>query len=199
VGEERSGLTESEVSQSLVERILQKDRTAEAEMVQRYQRGLYVMLFNRAKNKALAEDIAQESLTLVLTKVRNNDLRDPTKLAAYIIQIGKNQLLMHYRQQSKFDIIDDADLDSITHGQAAHTTPEQAAINEQLGELIQEVLSELKQTRDQDIIKGFYLSGKTKQDLCDVHKVTPAHFDRVLYRARERFKKLWTCVSQEKL
>ena len=46
---------EASVSASLVERILSGDAAAEAEMVKRYQKGLGVMLFNRSRDRYLAE------------------------------------------------------------------------------------------------------------------------------------------------
>lgn len=179
---------ESQVSQELVGRIVSGDKSAETEMVQRYQRGLQVMLVNRSKDKYLAEDITQETWALVLGKLRKDELRNPERLAAFIIQIGKNQLIMHYRKQGKQRISDDSDLNSI---ESSDASPEQLIINQQLGDMMQEVLTELGQARDREVIKEFYLLGKDKAQLCEQFEISPAHFDRVLYRAKERFKKLW--------
>ena len=49
----------------------------------------------------------------------------------------------------------------------------------------------MTQTRDQDLLKRFYLSGDTKGDLCAEYGLTDSHFDRVIFRARQRFKSIW--------
>ena len=65
--------------------------------------------------------------------------------------------------------------------------------------MMQEVLSELGQERDRDIIQKFYLFGLSKSQLCEQYEISPAHFDRVLYRAKERFKVIWLAKQSENL
>ena len=93
-------IDEATIAQQLVERILAGDRLAETELVQRYDRGLYTVLLNESKDESLAKDITQESWELLLASIRNDKLKDPKKLSAYIIQTGKYRLLMHYRKHS---------------------------------------------------------------------------------------------------
>lgn len=184
----QNALTEAQVSEKLVGRILEGDQEAEREMVLRYERGLGVMLYNRSKDHALASDIAQETWLLVLQKVRDNQLRDKQKLAAFIIQIAKNQLIMQQRKKSKNQLLsEDKSGEIVDTGR----TPEKAFIDAQLSLCVTRLLDELTVDRDKQILQRFYLIGDNKQELCQEFDLTPAHFDRVLYRARERFKVLW--------
>jgi len=181
-------MTEAEVSAGLVDRILNGDRAAETEMVKRYERGLGVMLYNRSHDAALASDVAQETWLLVLQKVRNNQLRDKKKLAAFIIQIAKNQLIMSQRKASKVQMVsEDGASEVIDEG----VSPEQALVNSQLGHCVSRLLDELTVERDKQILQRFYLVGDDKHELCAEFNLTSAHFDRVLYRARARLKTLW--------
>lgn len=182
-------VTEASVARQLVERITAGDTSAETEMVERYHRGLVAMLYNRSKDRSLAEDVAQDTWVLALQKVRNQELRDTSKLASFITQIGRNQLIMSYRASSKQQYSDDDELGELPDQQAQ--TPEQSLVNSQLGHVIGTLLDELTQDRDRDLIKRFYLSGDCKFELCKEYDLTEAHFDRVLFRARQRFKKLW--------
>jgi RNA polymerase sigma-70 factor (ECF subfamily) len=168
--------------------MLDGDQSAEQEMVERYQRGLGVMLFNRARDRQLADDIAQDTWVLVLQKVRDNQLRDQTKLAAFIIQIAKNQLIMRMRSGSKRTFVTE---DEVGEMPDSGKTPEQQLANEQLGDCVASLMGQLKVDRDREILQRFYLVGDDKQALCDEFGLSHAHFDRVLYRARERFKSLW--------
>lgn len=180
--------SEASVSESLVERILSGDSSAEAEMVKRYQKGLGVMLFNRSRDRYLAEDVAQETWVLVLNKLRSDKLRDRRRLAAFIIQIAKNQLIMRQRSQKNHGSVDEEGSDSLHD---TKLSPEQELGRAQLGQSVTTMLDELKVDRDREMLRRFYLIGDEKDQLCEEFELTPAHFDRVLYRARERFKSLW--------
>lgn len=180
--------SEAEVSRDLVARIISGDQRAEHEMVERYQRGLSVMLFNRSRDRDLANDIAQDTWLLVLQKIRGNDLRDPSKLAAFIIQIAKNQLIMRQRGQNRYQHVSEDEAGEISD---TGLTPESAVANHQLGQCVADLMRELTVDRDRELLRRFYLLGDDKQALCDELELSPAHFDRVLYRARERFKTLW--------
>jgi len=180
--------SEASVSESLVERILSGDTNAEEEMVKRYQKGLGVMLFNRSSDRSLAEDIAQETWVLVLNKLRGNELRDRRRLAAFIIQIAKNQLIMRQRSSKNHESVNEEEGSYLSDPKPS---PEQALGRAQLGQSVSAMLDELKVDRDREILRRFYLVGDEKDQLCEEFDLTPAHFDRVLYRARERFKSLW--------
>jgi len=180
--------TEREIAIELVSKIKQRDSKAEQDMIQRYERGLKAVLFQKSKDHSIVDDVMQDTWIIVLDKVRNGEVREPGKLAAFIVQTGKYQLIMRFRKQSRTE----GSLDENTAEPLANVlTPEQESQNRQLGELINVVFSELKQPRDKEIISAFYVSGESKAQLCDKYDLTPAHFDRVLFRARQRFKTLW--------
>ncbi len=180
--------SESQVATNLVEQIQLGNKAAEQELVRRYQKGLEVVLFQRTSDRFMLEDVIQDTWVIVITKVRNEELRDPSRLAAFIIQVAKNQLIMKFRKHRK----NEEPLDDVKHEPLSTIlTPEQESQNAQLGETINIVFSELKQPRDQEILRKFYLSGEPKSALCREYGLTPSHFDRVLFRARKRFKELW--------
>ena len=178
---------EAEVAKNLVEQIVSGDHRAEAEMVSRYERGLITMLRNRSKDRHVAEEVAQDTWMVVLTKVRKNELRDASKLAAFISQVGRNQLLMRYRSQAR----DPQQLDEPDTFQAQKLSPEDSLVNNQLGAAIEKMFGMLSQDRDRQILQQFYHVGVSKQELCRRFSLSDSHFDRVLFRARERFKSIW--------
>lgn len=175
-------------STSLVERIQQGDSQAEREMVDRYSKGLNAMLFSRCHDRALSEDVAQDTWILVIKKVRQQELHDSARLTGFVMQIAKNQLIMAMRNRTKriFLSVDDAAEVSDTG-----PTPDQSVINRELGKAISSALNEMSKPRDRELIKRFYLVGDSKEQLCKEYNLTHAHFDAVLSRARKRFKKLW--------
>src|SRR5690349_17154162 len=74
----------------LVRRIEAGDRDAEAELVARFSHGLLLMLRQLCRNPALADDLHQETLALVLQKVRRGEVREPERLAAFIRSTARN-------------------------------------------------------------------------------------------------------------
>jgi RNA polymerase sigma-70 factor (ECF subfamily) len=181
-------MTEAQAAESLVERILKGDQTAEQEMVERYNRGVLFMLRHRSKNRALAEDISQETWRIVLQKVRAGDLKDHSRLSAFIVQTAKNQLLMHYRSshQTKVTLDDKADETVDMSDQ-----PQQVLEKYNLAQVVKKLVSELKTPRDRELIMRFYLQEEDKQSICQDYQLSELHFNRVLFRARQRFKELW--------
>lgn len=178
---------EAQIAADLVERIISGDASAETQMVHRYQKGLITMLRVRSRDTAVADDITNETWSLVLVKIRGNELRDSSKLAAFILQIGRNLLLMHYRKNQKHKYESE---DAIVNTATSDPSPEQQLENKQLGVTLGRVLGELKQERDRQILRRFYVDQEEKDVLCDELGLSHQHFDRVLFRARERFRAL---------
>ena len=44
--------------------------------------------------------------------------------------------------------------------------------------------------RDREILRRYYLSDDDKQRICQDLQLTSAHFDRVLFRAKQRMREL---------
>lgn len=188
--------SEADASRDLVARIIDGDMHAETEMIQRYQRGLSLALLRLTTDRDVVEDAIQETWLVVLNNVRAEQLRDTSKLAAFIIQTGRNQLTMQFRKQGKSAHVNESDApEAVDKG----LTPEQNSENFEKNKLITQVFNDMNQERDSVILTKFYLTGSTKQDLCDELDLSPAHFDRVIHRARARFKKLWFSYEQNQV
>jgi RNA polymerase sigma-70 factor (ECF subfamily) len=63
--------------------------------------------------------------------------------------------------------------------------------------MVRTVLGELESDRDREILFRFYLAEDDKERICRDLGLTAVHFNRVLFRARERFGELyrkWTAA-----
>lgn len=177
---------ESQIAKQLVHRIQQGDKAAEAEMIERYQRGLLFMLRHRSKNSDLANDIAQETWRIVLEKIRGNSIKSPSKLAAFIVQIGKNQLTMSYRgaHNTNVNIDDISPIDT-------QPKPQQILERNNISLVVRKLLQELTVPRDKELMMRFYIKEEDKKTICEALALDDLHFNRVLFRARHRFKEIW--------
>jgi len=56
--------------------------------------------------------------------------------------------------------------------------------------IMREVLNEMSTPRDRDLIVAFYLEEEEKESVCHRLGLSGEHFNKVIHRARERFREL---------
>jgi len=169
----------------LARRIGNGDRGAEEELVRHFRPRLEFILRGRLNDAAQAADLTHEALLIVLERLRGDGLDDPGRLAAFLHRTALNLIVgearKHYRRNTHND--DDA----VAAAAAVQPLIEDQIDRERLADAIRRLLGELKQPRDRQILRRFYLTEEPKASICKSLDVTPEHFDRVLYRARKRF------------
>lgn len=180
--------TEAKSSEQLVNRILLGDKTAETEMVYRYQKKLFNSIYSKAHDRELAEDIVQDTWVIALDKIRSSELKNKKKLESYISRIGSYQLIMSYRLSEKNNFYGETDIHEVADEAAG---PEQTISRGQLSKAVLALLSSMPIKRDSELLQRYYLIGDSKQELCDEFDLSSSHFDRVIFRARERYKNAW--------
>ncbi|MCO7224948.1 RNA polymerase sigma factor [Pleionea sp. CnH1-48] len=172
----------------LIQRIRSGERQAEQELVTHYWQGLYFILNRRAQDPELARDIVQDAFIVVLEKARNDQIKNPAALSAFIREVGVNLLIAHYRKEKRRATDTDPDIDI--------RPPESSSLlnhslhNEKLLEIVQQLMDEMKVERDREILRRYFISEQTKKEICEALDLTPAQFDRILHRARSRLKQL---------
>jgi RNA polymerase sigma-70 factor (ECF subfamily) len=175
-------------ARDLVERIGLGDREAEDHFVRRYAPQLRFILRRHVREPSLAEDLSQEALWIVLTRLRTTGLDDPTKLAAFLhqtaINLARGEARKHFRRNTH------PDQESIARQATAEPLLADRLEQLQLASMIDQLLDELSQPRDRELLRRHYLGEESKARLCEALSVTPAHFDRILHRARVRFRQL---------
>jgi RNA polymerase sigma-70 factor (ECF subfamily) len=57
--------------------------------------------------------------------------------------------------------------------------------------LVRQVVDELEPERDRQLLRRFYLGEEDKDVLCRDLGLTSQHFNRVLFRARQRYRELY--------
>lgn len=180
--------SESQIARDLVARILKGDQRAETEMYERYRKGLLFMLRNRS-NSSVAEDVFQETWLTVLNSVRNGKLQKPESLAAFIVQTGRNQLIMYFRRNERYVEMDEGAWGTVVDENETHN-PEKQKASEQLKNYVKQAIDCLDNERDRTILQDHYLkeqdTSSTRADL----QLSSEHFSRVLYRAKSRLKTL---------
>ena len=180
----------SDPSVELVHRIVSGDPAAEAELVRRFSRALTFLLKRLTRDETAAEDLYQETFRLVIEKVRGGELRDAERLPGFVSSMARNLFLGSVRRSGRRQK---------WHGDAetTETAPDPAPgqltklLAQERAAAVRQVLAELKNDRDREILSRYYIADEKKEDICSDLELSDLHFNRVLFRARQRYKELF--------
>ena len=182
------GGQEAQVSVDLVTRIAQGDRSAETEMVERYQRGLLFLLRTRTGDAELAADLCQDTLGTALENLRKSALNDAGKLAAYLRGIAINLLSAHRRKAASRTT--SADTETIETTPDDTPGPFDNVSREEASRVVRTLLEVLPVERDREVLIRLYLRDDDKDSICADLGIDREHLNRVHFRAKKRFKEL---------
>jgi RNA polymerase sigma-70 factor, ECF subfamily len=179
---------EAEVATDLVRRIAAGDTAAEGILVERYSRGLLYLLRRQGASLELADDLHQETFRIVIERLRRRELDDPAGLAGFLRGTARNLVIAEHRKTARRKT--DADPDGLE--QAVHPAPGQlqTVLLDEEANIVRRLISELPTDRDQQLLMRFYVAEEEKESICSDLGLDSLHFNRVLFRARSRFKEL---------
>jgi RNA polymerase sigma-70 factor, ECF subfamily len=180
----------SELMADLVRRIASGDPAAESELVQRFSRAVTFLLRRLTRDETAAEDLYQETFRLVIEKVRRGELREAERLPGFVSSMARNLFLgsarrVGRRQKWQGD------------PEATETAPDpapgqlQKLLAQERATMVRQVLAELKNDRDREILSRYYIADQDKEAICRDLDLSDLHFNRVLFRARQRYKELF--------
>jgi RNA polymerase sigma-70 factor (ECF subfamily) len=178
----------------LVSRIQAGDLQAEDELVRRYARGVSVIIARAGCDRAMIEDVCQDTLRITIEKVRRGDVREPDRLSGFIASLARNLVIELFRGRSARD-------PRLLSGSSGADSMEPAAqlerlLEEEQAQMVRKVLSEMSSERDRQILFRYYLAEEDKERICADLDLTSLHFNRVLFRARERFRDLFLAAKE---
>jgi RNA polymerase sigma-70 factor (ECF subfamily) len=169
----------------IVARIAGGDRTAESEFVRRFERGVRALVRRHCRpGDPIVDDLVQDVLTGVIERLRTGAIRDSGALAGYVQAAAVYATTAEYRRRRPTQ--SDATIENL----ADSDTPTARLEATQMSTMLRTLLAEMPVARDREILARFYLDEQDKDDVCRVLDIDPAHFHRVVFRARERFRTL---------
>jgi RNA polymerase sigma-70 factor (ECF subfamily) len=180
--------TEARASADIVERIRRGDSGAETELWDRYCRGLLFLLRRRTRDPDLAQDLRQETFRIALEKLRKGGLNDPEKLAAYLRGIAVNLVSGDWRKRARQNTSADTEVVEQTADTGSNVAD--SITRAETGALVRKLIDELGVERDREMLLRFYIREEDKDSICTELAITPLHFNRVLFRAKQRFRAL---------
>jgi RNA polymerase sigma-70 factor (ECF subfamily) len=149
--------------------------------------GIRSQLERKCGNAAVAEDLLSEAIETSLLKLREGKIARPEQMIGYVYRVALNHL-RNFRRRDKRPVSSADPLDSLEDEKTADVA---APIDQaRWARMVKEVLEELPAVRDRELLASFYLGEEDKAALCQRLELDEQHFNRVIHRARERFRAL---------
>ena len=174
---------------ALAARVLAGDFDAEEELVTRYYRTVRAALRRQLRHRVDSEDLIQETFRMAIEKLRAGQLQQPSRLPWFLLSLARNLSINQFRIEKRRR----TDADSEAVESRAFATPDALGrlIVTEKADLVRGLLAELDTPRDREILFRFYIAEDEKSVICDDLELSPLHFNRVLHRARRRYRRLY--------
>jgi RNA polymerase sigma-70 factor (ECF subfamily) len=146
---------------------------------------LHLKLRSKLQSRQAIEDVRQETFARVLTTLRReNGLRQPERLGAFVSTVCNNVLFEHYRSTSRSESLDEEDRPELpATGASAHDI----AVAKQLRGKVREILEEMP-ARDRAVLKAIFLDERDRDEVCREFGVDGEYLRVLLFRAKQNFK-----------
>ncbi len=178
---------EAQAAAELTQRIAAGDTAAEGELIKLYSRGVLFLLRRLTRQPDLAEDLHQETFRVVLERLRGPGLEDPRRLGGFVHRTARNLFLGAARKTARRQTDGENALPDVGDPRPG---PLDATLRGERASLVRRLLAELRPERDRQILLRYFLAEEPKARLCSAFELSSEHFDRVLYRAKKRFREL---------
>jgi RNA polymerase sigma-70 factor, ECF subfamily len=149
--------------------------------------GLRALILRRVRDPEVAADILQDAAVTTLEKLRSGEIAHPENMGGYLYRVAINHLRNHRRKDRSALSSADA-LDELRN---TEDDPDWERVGRpQWAAAARRMLDELPGVRDRELLIRFYLNDEEKENICRELRLSQEHFNRVIFRARNRFRAL---------
>lgn len=146
----------------------------------RYYRPLIIRELRGMTDPIRAEDLAHDTLIIVLCHLREGRLRTAGALRSYVLRTARYVFIGHIRRPINTACSFDRELIE------DDTIPSLGETDAQLLDAIRQ----LSRLRDQDLLRRRFVYEQTKPEICAALELRPDEYDRLSHRARQRLRKV---------
>jgi RNA polymerase sigma-70 factor, ECF subfamily len=168
-----------------IEALCAGDRRVQDHFVGYFTELIQLKVRSRLPSRQAQDDVRQETFARVLATLRrDNGLRQPERLGAFVNTVCNNVLFEHYRASSRQESLDGDDKPELPAGGAGI---DDAVAARQLGERVREILSGLS-VRDRALLQAIFLEEKDREEVCREMGVDGEYLRVLLFRAKQSFR-----------
>jgi RNA polymerase sigma-70 factor, ECF subfamily len=149
--------------------------------------GLRALILRRVRDPDVAADILQDAAVTTLEKLRSGEIAHPEHVGGYLYRVALNHLRNHRRK----DRSGLSSADALNELPGLEHDPDWEKVGRpQWATAARRMLEEMPVARDRELLVRFYLDDEDKEKICRELLLSEEHFNRVLFRARNRFREL---------
>ena len=150
------------------------------ELVERYQTLVCGISFSAGRDRALSEDIAQETFVSAWSSL--NDLREPAKVRPWLCQIARNLTSKALRGRKR-EVISDLQFDETM----TTSSPLDGALQKESSQLVWDALDQIPETYREPLVL-FYCQEQSSKQVAEQLDLTEAAVQQRLSRGRQHLK-----------
>ncbi len=180
--------------QALVEMCLAGDERAAREIVLRFERPMFSLIYRMVRDFELAEDLAQETFVRTLNNLRSYD--PAYKFSSWLFKIGYNLTIDHLRKK-EIDVVSiEGSPDAVTEERQAATSitlvsgdeqPDELLEARELGSEIERAIGRLRPQYKTAILLR-HVEGYTYDEIAHVMEIPLGTVKTYIHRARNELK-----------
>ena len=139
--------------QELVHLYIKGNEACLAQLLKRHKRSIFTAIYLLVKNRALAEDIFQETFIKIINTLRLGNYNEEGKFGPWAVRIGRNLAIDYIRKQKRNMVITDSEgNDILSYIQIAEESREEKLIQYQTEQNIKELVKRLPEEQRQVLI-----------------------------------------------
>lgn len=178
----------------LLQRYINGDENALAFLLKKYQRKIFSFIMMRVKDRALAEDIFQDTFYKVIDSLKAGKYNEEGKFLPWVMMIANNLCMDHFRRNKRMPTIVDSDgKDILNVLRFAEESKEDKVIWEQSIKQIKEMVELLPADQKEVLILRHYADLSFKE----IAEMTGTNINTALGRMRYALLNLRKMIGEK--
>lgn len=166
------------------------------ELLTRYERPVFSLVYRMVRDRSLSEDLAQETFIRAFNAI---DGYDPKyKFSSWIFKIANNLTIDHLRKRKLDTVSLDGSPDATTEDELSRTrftpsstdeSPEEYVVNRELGSQIEEAIATLR-PEYRTVVLLRHVEGHSYEEVAEIMELPLGTVKTYLHRARTELKQV---------
>ncbi|MCE2400047.1 sigma-70 family RNA polymerase sigma factor [Candidatus Poribacteria bacterium] len=173
----------------LIQQTLEGDQHAFAALVEKYQKQIHALAWQKIGDFHIAQEITQDAFFTAFQKL--STLTDHNRFAGWLYVIANRKCIAWHRKKSpqpqSLETTDPVELEEVYYSEYMTQQREEAA-NQKRRAIVQKLLSKLQES-ERTVVNLYYIAGMTCEDIGKFLGVSTNTVRSRLHRARNRLKK----------
>lgn len=166
-----------------IRKLVQGDVEVQTHFTKHFGSLLRYKLRNQLRSSQLIPDITQETFLRVISAARNDGLREPERLGAFVNSVCSRVMMEHLRAAGRHRQLPEDTNEVIDEG--CNISSELVTAERQ--SLVREIVSKLP-AKDRELLRKVYFEEIDKDRICEEMNVNPEYLRVLIHRARTKFR-----------